>query len=115
MPGSLTVERAFPEIEELSDDAYWRSVERVVAVLTEEAARPGGIEFLADVAAQHPEWPVQWADALWQRGLASDLITPLPSIGMRAWRLSGDLLAWSALVGEGVREGWLPWKESEPQ
>ena len=63
--------------------------------------------------AQHPEWPVQWAEALWQRGLASDLITSLPAIGMRAWRLSGDLLAWSALVGEGVREGWLPWKEPE--
>jgi len=65
--------------------------------------------------AQHPEWPVQWAEALWQRGLASDLITPLPAIGMRTWRLSGDLLAWSALVGEGVREGWLPWKEPEPR
>ncbi len=64
---------------------------------------------------QHPEWPVQWAEALWQRGLASDLITPLPALGMRAWRLSGDLLAWSALVGEGVREGWLPWKEPEPR
>jgi hypothetical protein len=62
---------------------------------------------------QHPEWPVQWAEALWQRGLASDLITSLPAIGMRAWRLSGDLLAWSALVGEGIREGWLPWKEPE--
>ena len=63
--------------------------------------------------AQHPEWPVQWAEALWQRGLACELITPLPAIGIRAWRLSGDLLAWSALVGEGVREGWLPWKEPE--
>jgi hypothetical protein len=65
--------------------------------------------------AQHPEWPVQWAESLWQRGLACDLITPLPAIGMHAWRLSGDLLAWSALVGEGVREGWLPWKEPEPR
>jgi hypothetical protein len=65
--------------------------------------------------AAHPEWPVQWAEALWQRGLATDLITPLPAIGVRAWRISGDLLAWSALVGDGVREGWLPWKESEPQ
>ena len=64
---------------------------------------------------QHPEWPVQWAEALWQRGLASELITPLPSIGMCAWRISGNLLAWSALVGEGVREGWLPWKEPESQ
>lgn len=65
--------------------------------------------------AQHPEWPVQWAEALWQRGLASELITPLPALGVRAWRISGDLLAWSALVGEGVRDGWLPWKESDPQ
>ncbi len=62
---------------------------------------------------QHPEWPVQWAEALWWRGLATDLITPLPAIGMHAWRLSADLLAWSALVGEGVREGWLPWKEAD--
>jgi len=65
--------------------------------------------------AQHPEWPVQWTEALWQRGLASELITPLPALGMRAWRISGDLLAWSTLVGEGVREGWLPWKEEESQ
>lgn len=65
--------------------------------------------------AEHPEWPIQWAEALWQRGLASNLITLLPAIGMRAWRLSGDLLAWSALVGAGVRAGWLPWKEPELQ
>ena len=65
--------------------------------------------------AEHPEWPVQWATALWERGLASNLIAPLPALGMRAWRLSGNLLAWSALVGEGVRDGWLPWKESEPR
>src|SRR5260370_565639 len=58
---------------------------------------------------EHPEWPERWAEALWQRGLATDLISPLAANGMRAWRLSGDLLAWSALVGEGVREGWLPW------
>ena len=62
---------------------------------------------------EHPEWPEQWAEALWQRGLATDLISPLAASGMRAWRLSGDLLAWSALVGTGVREGWLPWKEPE--
>lgn len=65
--------------------------------------------------AGHPEWPVMWAEALWQRGLASELIIPLPALGMRAWKLSGDLLAWSALVGEGVRDGWLPWKEPQPQ
>ncbi len=63
--------------------------------------------------AEHPEWPEQWAEMLWQRGLATDLIVPLAANGMRAWRLSGDLLAWSALIGTGVREGWLPWKEPE--
>jgi len=63
--------------------------------------------------AEHPEWPEQWAESLWQRGLATDLIAPLAVSGMRAWRLSGDLLAWSTLVGTGVREGWLPWKEPE--
>jgi hypothetical protein len=61
--------------------------------------------------AEHPEWPDAWAEALWERGLESDLITPLAAIGMHAWRLSGDLMAWSALVGAGVREDWLPWKE----
>jgi len=62
--------------------------------------------------ADHPEWPDVWAEALWERGLASELITPIAAIGMHAWRLSGDLLSWSTLIGAGVREGWLPWRES---
>jgi hypothetical protein len=64
---------------------------------------------------EHPEWPDVWAMALWERGLESELITPMSAIGMRAWRLSGDLMAWSSLVGAGVREGWLPWRESYTQ
>lgn len=59
----------------------------------------------------HPDWPDQWADALWQRGLDAMLIAPLDTLGIRAWRLSGDLLAWGQLVGAGVREGWLPWRD----
>ena len=62
--------------------------------------------------ATHPEWRDRWAEALWERGLACELITPLPALGLRAWKLSGDLLAWSTLVGSGVREGWLPWREA---
>jgi hypothetical protein len=61
----------------------------------------------------HPEWSEQWAEALWKRGLASELIIPIAAIGMHAWRLSGDLMSWSTLVGAGVREGWLPWRESQ--
>jgi hypothetical protein len=32
---------------------------------------------------------------------------------MTGWKLSGDLTAWSSLVGAGVREDWLPWREPE--
>ena len=61
---------------------------------------------------ERPEWPDVWAQALWERGLQSELISPISALGMHAWRLSGDLMAWSALGGLGVREGWLPWRES---
>ena len=60
----------------------------------------------------HPAWREQWAEALWERGLAHELITPLSALGLRAWKLSGDVFAWSELVGSGVREGWLPWRET---
>jgi hypothetical protein len=50
----------------------------------------------------------QWAEALWHAGLAHDLITPLPAVGIRAWRVAGDLARWSDLISNGVRERWLP-------
>lgn len=58
----------------------------------------------------HPDWPDTWADALWERGQQASLITEIPALGIQAWRVSGDLLAWSELVGKGVREGFLPWR-----
>ena len=63
--------------------------------------------------SEHPEWPDVWAQMLWERGLEYELISPVSAIGMQAWRISGDLMAWSALVGTGVREGWLPWSDSQ--
>ncbi len=60
---------------------------------------------------RHPDWPDAWADALWLRGLDASLIAPIDALGIRAWRLSGDLLAWGQLVGAGVRQGWLPWRD----
>jgi hypothetical protein len=62
---------------------------------------------------ERPEWPDVWAQALWKRGLESELITSVSALGMNTWRISGDLMAWSALVGLGVREGWLPWRGSQ--
>ena len=55
----------------------------------------------------HPQWP----DALWEHGLDATLIAEISALGVRAWRLSGDLLAWGRLVGAGVRQGWLPWRD----
>lgn len=60
---------------------------------------------------EHPAWRDRWADALWERGLARELIMPIAALGIHVWKLSGDLIAWSDLVGTGVREGWLPWRE----
>ena len=62
---------------------------------------------------EHPEWPDVWAQALWERGLQSELITSVSALGMNTWRISGDLAAWSGLGGLGVREGWLPWRGSQ--
>ena len=49
-----------------------------------------------------------WTDQLWTHGLEHDLITELPALGIRAWQLSGDLLAWADLISDGLRSGWLP-------
>ncbi len=54
-----------------------------------------------------------WASQLWRQGLTSDLITPLQALGIKAWKLSGDLTLWSHLISEGVRSGWLPWRNDE--
>jgi hypothetical protein len=62
--------------------------------------------------AEHPEWPAIWAKELWERGLTRKLVQPIAeALGIKAWVLSGDLVAWGHLVGDGVRSGWLPWQE----
>jgi hypothetical protein len=48
-----------------------------------------------------------WTDHLWTHGLADGLITELPALGIRAWQLSGDLLAWADVISSGLRSGWL--------
>ncbi len=61
---------------------------------------------------EHPAWADSWTDELWSRGLSRQLIHPLKALGMKAWLLSGDLTAWSQLIKDGVRSGWLPWRDS---
>src|SRR5260221_549966 len=61
---------------------------------------------------EHPAWADVWAEELWSHGLSRQLLRPLKALGMKAWLLSGDLVAWSQLIKDGVRSGWLPWRDS---
>ena len=58
---------------------------------------------------QHPEWSHLWAREIWERGSQCSLIVPLKEVvGMKAWMLSDNLVAWGKLIGEGVCARWLP-------
>jgi hypothetical protein len=60
---------------------------------------------------EDPDLVEIWASQLWRQGLARDLITPLEALGIKAWKVTGDLTLWSRLISDGVRSGWLPWQE----
>jgi iron(II)-dependent oxidoreductase len=49
------------DIDGSSDDAYWKSIESIVADLTRAAPGPAGVGLLITVAGSHPEWPVRAA------------------------------------------------------
>jgi hypothetical protein len=56
----------------------------------------------------------EWEHLLWKagsrkrKGEVEALITPLPAIGLSAWKLDGDLRKWNDLVRQGRCAGWLP-------
>ncbi len=53
----------------------------------------------------------QWARELWARGLVQRLVVPVEALGIKAWALGGTTQQWNQLIGQGVREGWLPWRQ----
>jgi hypothetical protein len=59
-------------------------------------------------SAEHHRCSQTWLEQLWLYGLEQHLIVPLLSLGIRAWRLSGDLIAWADLIRIGLSDGWLP-------
>jgi hypothetical protein len=65
--------------------------------------------------AAHPELVDHWASSLWVHGLQRRLIEPLPALGMKAWALTGMTATWNALVRDGLRQGWLPWRVEQVQ
>ena len=62
-----------------------------------------------------PERVDQWARELWERGLAQCLIVPVETLGIKVWALAGTTRQWNRLIGQGVHEGWLPWRNEAVQ
>jgi hypothetical protein len=59
-------------------------------------------------SSDHQRCTQTWLEQLWLHGLEAQLIVPLPALGIRAWRLTGDLLAWADLIQTGLSSAWLP-------
>ncbi|MGD6755264.1 formylglycine-generating enzyme family protein [Streptomyces sp. BH105] len=53
MPADMLV------IDDSTDDRYWASVERVLALAEQQGRAPGGVPLLVSVSTAHPEWPVR--------------------------------------------------------
>lgn len=61
-------------------------------------------------APQHPEYPEIWSARLWRYGLLANLIEEMnDTLGIRVWRLYGNLEQWNTLILTGLAEGWLPY------
>jgi hypothetical protein len=69
-----------------------------------DQAAPNARAFLGHLRALRVVFLPHWADRLWAEGLAADLITPLPSLGVAAWQLASDQARWYQLVSDAVRE-----------
>jgi hypothetical protein len=65
---------------------------------------PNARAFLGHLRALRVVFLPHWADRLWAEGVAAQLITPLPSLGVAAWQIASDQARWQQLVSEAVRE-----------
>jgi hypothetical protein len=65
---------------------------------------PNARAFLGHLRALRVVFLPHWADRLWAEGLAADLITPLPSLGVTAWQIASDQARWHQLVSDAVRD-----------
>jgi hypothetical protein len=65
---------------------------------------PNARAFLGHLRALRVVFLPHWADRLWAEGVAAQLITLLPSLGVAAWQITSDQARWHQLVSEAVRE-----------
>ena len=63
---------------------------------------PHARAFLGHLRALRVVFLPHWADLLWMEGLAANLITPLPALGVRAWQIASDQQRWAQLISEAV-------------
>jgi len=54
-----------------------------------------------------------WVHVLWKLGCEGELIRPIPSLGVKAWEVCGDILQWKPLISQGVMSGELQWRSGE--
>lgn len=74
---------------------------------------PNREAFLGQLRALRVIHATAWADALWLHGLEQGLIAPIPALGVRCWRLEGDLQRWGTFLSQGLKEGWLADPDAE--
>lgn len=72
-----------------------------------DEATPERSAFLGHLRALRVIHLPHWAEALWAMGLEQHLILSVPALGVRCWRVEGDLQRWSILLTAGVKQGWL--------
>jgi hypothetical protein len=70
-------------------------------------ATPARAAFLGHLKAIRLPVLPEWADALWDLGLAAGSIAPLPAVGIAAWRLSTDLPHWGGIIRDALTQGIL--------
>ncbi len=63
---------------------------------------PNARSFLGHLRTLRVVFLPHWADTLWSEGLAAELITPLPALGVRAWQIASDQTRWQQLVSDAV-------------
>jgi hypothetical protein len=68
-----------------------------------DEATPNSRALLGHLRALRVVFLPHWADQLWGEGLAANLITPLPALGVSAWQIDSDQARWHQLVSEAVR------------
>ena len=54
-----------------------------------------------------------WVHVLWKLGCERELVRPIPSLGIKAWEICGDILQWKPLISQGVISGELQWRSGE--